>query len=549
MMNTELPRTIHGLSDWVFRALLFAGLSTGASAELTPIWIEQVASVERGAAPPLPDFSWAGYAYGEASIPESFDLPVFPVVEFGAVPDDDRSDREGIQDAIDAAEAAGGGVVLFPSGTFLVNEEVGLKVGLEIHASNIILKGQGSGVDGTRLLMRHQLLPFDPLRGWTVPYMITFTPPGLDVNSRTILEPGNQPKTRVLGPVSAGSFELEVADASGFAIGDVVTLCTESTGLVPELLGCLETRPNWSRIRERGIAASEKLEVTGVDGTRIRFASPIMSTVSEDVDWFLIRYPVLRNCGFEDIHFEGNFHEPFVHHKNLLHDMGFSAVNLQACLNSWVRRSRFSNMNSAVVIRGSLASSALMLTIDGNRGHSGVNITFGSRNLSGLVRDEAGQFHGPNTSHLAMGSVHWRHETTRMSGPDLHGTYPRLTLLDALRSASFDNHGANTKDLPNHLDGLVYWNFEVTDDPLDNFDFWELLEDEPERPYGPLTAVKPIIVGLHGSGISFAEDSLGRLESQGEPVRPESLYEAQLELRLGYRPGWVDQVLDAWGTE
>ena len=34
-----------------------------------------------------------------------------------------------------------------------------------VNASNIILRGQGTGVDGTRLFMRHQLMPADPERG------------------------------------------------------------------------------------------------------------------------------------------------------------------------------------------------------------------------------------------------------------------------------------------------------------------------------------------------------------------------------------------------
>lgn len=49
----------------------------------------------------------------------------------------------------------------------------------------------------------------------------------------------------------------------------------------------------------------------------------------------------------------------------------------------------------------------------------------------------------------------------------------------------------------------------------------------------------PIIVGFHGSAIDFNEEQTLRDESNGVPVEPESLYEAQLKNRLGYVPGWL----------
>jgi hypothetical protein len=45
------------------------------------------------------------------------------VVSFGgAVPNDELDDRESIQKTIDAINAAGGGTVTFPAGTFMVSK-------------------------------------------------------------------------------------------------------------------------------------------------------------------------------------------------------------------------------------------------------------------------------------------------------------------------------------------------------------------------------------------------------------------------------------------
>jgi hypothetical protein len=50
---------------------------------------------------------------------------VFDILDFGAVPDDDRDDTAAIQAALDAAHAAGGGKVVVPSGSFVWSPQAG----------------------------------------------------------------------------------------------------------------------------------------------------------------------------------------------------------------------------------------------------------------------------------------------------------------------------------------------------------------------------------------------------------------------------------------
>jgi len=47
------------------------------------------------------------------------------------------------------------------------------------------------------------------------------------------------------------------------------------------------------------------------------------------------------------------------------------------------------------------------------------------------------------------------------------------------------------------------------------------------------------IVGFHGAATTFKPEQLKYSESIGQPVEPESLYEAQLKLRLKKLPDWV----------
>lgn len=50
-----------------------------------------------------------------------------------------------------------------------------------------------------------------------------------------------------------------------------------------------------------------------------------------------------------------------------------------------------------------------------------------------------------------------------------------------------------------------------------------------------------IVVGTRGQAVTFSQEE-GQLtyeESTGTKVTPESLYEAQLQKRLGYVPAWL----------
>lgn len=67
-------------------------------------------------------------------------MPVFNVQDYGAKGDGATDDRAAIQHALEAAYNAGGGTVLIPTGTFIVDPNPGLQV-----KSNVTLAGTGAG--------------------------------------------------------------------------------------------------------------------------------------------------------------------------------------------------------------------------------------------------------------------------------------------------------------------------------------------------------------------------------------------------------------------
>jgi len=85
----------------------------------------------------LHDFSYAGYRHGEAPFPALARRRSFNVTKYGARTTGAVDAGPAIQAAIDAAEAAGGGVVYLPPGLYRVDDL------LTVEASGVVLRGAG----------------------------------------------------------------------------------------------------------------------------------------------------------------------------------------------------------------------------------------------------------------------------------------------------------------------------------------------------------------------------------------------------------------------
>ncbi|AWW29512.1 hypothetical protein DN752_04855 [Echinicola strongylocentroti] len=473
----------------------------------------------------LPDFSYAGYGFGQKNLPTKIDLPIYHVGDYGAIPDDGKSDFKEIQKAIDAAEITGG-IVKFQKGRYLVNEQQGNEEGLVVEAGNIILRGAGNGSNGTLLFMRWELEPRDPKKIYSTPAMIQFKGSSEQVSLGGLEE-----------DVREGDFDIVLKNTSALKSGDFILLSAVGTFLNEGLMEGKESRPIWSRLNERGAAVDEMHQVKDVKGNVVSLHAPVTMAMDSASPWEVFEINLIENCAVENIHFVGNFKEGFVHHKNALHDSGFTGISMQRTFNSWIKHTSFSNVSAAASFSSSLCGTFLANKVEGNGGHSSFGFHNSTRGLMAYCEDAANAWHGPNASHRSVGSVVFRFKGINR-GIDLHGDFPRNTLFDQCQMAGFDgddvgkaSHGANYKNLPNHLGGLVIWNFTQTDRPRPNFDFWELYEDDPEKLYGPLTAVNPVIVGYVGQGTSFVQSSVGRMVSWGKHVEPESLFIYQKQLR------------------
>ncbi|WOH36267.1 DUF4955 domain-containing protein [Thalassotalea fonticola] len=508
----------------VLSSTLIAALGSSAYAADADIWQQYTGVISSPTIPVLPDYSYAGYKLGMEGIPENHTLDVFNVTDYGAIANDLVSDQNAIQLAIDTAEANGGGVVFFPAGEFLVNTDAESTSTIQISSSNIILKGSGSTPGGTIIKMQNHMLLPDGAQPWATPNMITYSIPS---STNAI--------TSITQDESRGSTIIHVTDANIFAGEKYLRL--KMTANLTANSDYLDNRtPNsvWSAINDNGVELSEFHQIVAINSTdnTITLKDPVVDDIDASLNWTAEPYTMMENIGFEDIHFKGNFTDNFVHHKDYIHDYGWHAVSMVRAANSWVTRSRFTNVTRPVGMSLSYASSIHTILADGNGGHALTNIGgSSSRILQGLIWDNTsnGFYHGADMSGRANGSVTWRVEAEMGNGWDLHAAQPRTNLIDNYASAGISSSGGHYSNNPNHLTGLTIWNQSATEaETADPVNFWP---GECGSNYCGTTLVSPTIVGYHGNDTTFAAASLKYQESTGSKVSPESLYEAQLAHR------------------
>ncbi|MCC5829558.1 MAG: hypothetical protein JJU36_08925 [Phycisphaeraceae bacterium] len=161
----------------------------------------------------IQDFSYAGYRRGDQPLPR-VQGPVFNVNDsrFGADPSGEADSTEAIQRAIDAAAAAGGGVVMLPAGTYRLTVNDG--AALRIRSGNIVLRGDGP--DKTFLL--------NETRSMRSSAIISVAGPA-DANWRNPRAPSTPITRDLMGPTR----RVPVAETGLFEVGGYVVVLADVT--------------------------------------------------------------------------------------------------------------------------------------------------------------------------------------------------------------------------------------------------------------------------------------------------------------------------------
>jgi hypothetical protein len=469
----------------------------------------------------LPNFSYAGYKNGEQAIDYSGkNLTIFNVTSYGAIANDNISDKVAIKAAIAAASVGNaGGIVFFPAGEFIIQDATDDKTSFSITKSNIILKGSGSGTTGTRLFMKTPLDPSNPTQFYSTPSMFII---GGNSNPDPTL-------TRAITANAAtGDFDIQVPNTTSLAAGDWLLFEMQSTDAASLALdlGTYPVNTNWTSLKNGGVDLSFVLQISTISGNTITLKQPLPYPVNSTLNWTVAKYRFIEEVGVEDIAFLGNFKQTFVHHGSALDDSGYSLLEFKRVINTWMQNCRFTDVS----VGASFGINGANITVDncsitGNGGHQAITNSGATNVLISNINDQAGQFHSVGVSKTSMNTVIYNVTYPASTCFESHASQPRNTLLDNITGGLQQfRAGGDEKEMPNHMRNLVLWNYEKTNTDLSNFRFW------PSSSFFKIPL--PILVGFHGSPTTFTSSELKYQESNGQAVLPVSLYKAQFALRM-----------------
>jgi len=506
--------------------------------------------------PILPTFSFAGYKNGEVPIPTTFIQQVYDVTNFGAIADDQISDKPAIMAAIAAAESnPNGGIVFFPPGRFIINDAAtdNRNEIIKITKSNIVLKGSGSGKGGTELYQKdnteHPNMATQP---WVCPYLIQFNNNQSATNSFI---------TNVTADAARETYTIQVSSTTSIAVGQWVELYVKNTSaaFVAEELSPYTTadmdNPSNLDIVKSGVEVREIHKVVSKTANTITFKEPLHKDIESSYNWRVNRFIAIEEVGIQDLKYTGGYIYNFIHHRApqelyrgeaangphaYLSDSGWSGIQFNHVVNGWIKNVEFSAMSQAAQFKLSGYNTAINNTYVGNPGHNFISANAATGNFIGKSIDKTtGVYHGSGVTGTAIGNVLWRneHPANGKSGMENHGSQPRSTLFDVCKGGFFFRQGGGTAALPNHLRNMVLWNFIGISYRTDFVKSWR---PNSETVYSKF--LMPIISGLRGFSMSTAANQFQVNESPGNQVDETSLYEHQLAFRLGSLPTWVTEI-------
>ena len=343
---------------------------------------------------PLPDFSYAGYNHGVGEIPLAKGK-IIDVTDYGVTADDEIDDSKALLDALGAAHKTRGPVIVqFPKGQVIVSDI------LKIQRSDIVLRGAGSGKDGTDLHFPRPLQmidktdSLDELREYLEKYDKRQREKDRNIDelfseyswtggfiwvqkegtrAAAYLEEKDPPITVLANAVSgqARSGKVEVASADSLKVGDVVELQWlnregEDGPLLKEMYGTGDTGKkvgshHWT-FPERPLVR-QKTKILAINGTTVTISDPLLHSISTDIPAQFAKWDHLTNVGIEDLHISFPNSPYFGHHL----ERGYNGIYLTSVFDGWVRDVTFLNADTGILSYNSANVTISDITTNGDR--------------------------------------------------------------------------------------------------------------------------------------------------------------------------------------
>ncbi|GAC12651.1 glycosyl hydrolase family 28-related protein [Paraglaciecola chathamensis] len=425
----------------------------------------------------MPDFSYAGYHFGEKEIVTEADTTYINITDFDAFPNDNKDDTKAILSALNFAHSVKGHVtVSFPKGRFIIKDI------LRISRSNITISGKGMGTQGTQLYFPMPLSIIDktPLLDELRNYLRLHNKKQHDAEIYIddyfseyswsggviwIQKEGTRPvpyleeldeqlpKLATITEGKRGTKALKVSDASKISVGDVLRIDWHNkngkqAGIIKSIYGDTDLMigshhfdfPNRPLVMQ-------PTQVKSVSGNMIEIADPLLHDINKDIPAHLSSWEHLEEVGIEGISIQFPTGDTYGHHV----EQGFNGIYLTSVFNGWIRNVSFSNADSALLTENSGNVTISNIRSDGTRfGHYGIH----------------------------LGSVHnFLVEDVKISNPTVHtfsmntkSTKSVFLRGEAFTQPSLDQHaGANHQNL---YDNMIFHVEAVRDEEGPYYDLW-----------------------------------------------------------------------------
>jgi hypothetical protein len=322
----------------------------------------------------LPDFSYAGYHFGESPIAES-QGKIINVTNFGVITNDGLDDSKALLKAIKTANSTAGNVILqLPAGRIILSDII------YIERSNFVLRGAGSGENGTEIYcprpmmylkdpeslaeLREYLTTFDKRQrepennidlpfsqyAWSGGFIWTQVP---KERVKSYLDK-YEPTPNVLAKVSAGNMgehTITVSAVKGLKVGDIVELQLfnkdgENGEIIQDLYQGAKVKPGSHHWKFPKLPiVRQQVEITKISNSKITIKTPLTIAVKPGYQAQLVEWKHLSEVGIEHLRFTFPDIPRVAHHV----EPGNNAIFLTRLFNSWVKDVTITNTDSGIL--------------------------------------------------------------------------------------------------------------------------------------------------------------------------------------------------------
>lgn len=422
----------------------------------------------------LPDYSYAGYAYGEKPIPNVKNT-TYNVTDFGAIPNDGKDDTQAINTTIETAGKNGGGVVFFPKGTFYVNTDTTKTSIVKINYSNIILRGAGSSDEGTVIFSGSSTHQSEDDSPWLSPFVFHS---GLNLKDTHSFYNFDKltTTTTITQEINAGSKILTVASTKGLKPKDVIIVAlqntTEEGNLMRDLMHPLTFEPFQLNYLNAGTEKAKSfqwpVEIDLIlDEHHLQLKQPTRRKIELTYSPSIALFPMLKNIGVEHFKFNSAWDGNYKHHQNREMDYGWGAINLHRVSHGWIKDIHIHNYTQTTHLVNSRNVTIQDIHITGTAGHYSPKMYHSSDNLVQNIQVDAKMTHGPGLEGCSFGNVYRNIFYKYPSTIDLHGMAdagfcpPMYNLFENIKNIEKIAGGGAPQNIPHSGEYNTFWNVEV----------------------------------------------------------------------------------------